>query len=133
MKKIMPAVGDIIDARCPKCIKVTNHLIVAILDSKPLDVQCNTCNGSHRYRQPAALPKTVQPTSGSSLVKEEEWTELRKAVSNVLAKDYVMDREYRVGAVIKHPSFGLGLVKRVVGSRKMEVLFDDGKKMMRCK
>ena len=133
MKKIMLAVGDIIDARCPKCLKVSNHVIVAMVDSKPVDVQCNTCNGSHRYRQPTPLPKAVKPTSGPSLVKEEEWTELRTAVNKVTAKDYAMDREYRVGAVINHPSFGLGLVKRVVGSCKMEVLFDDGKKMMRCK
>ena len=54
-------------------------------------------------------------------------------MDNENVKDYAMDKEYRVKAVIKHPVFGLGLVQRVVGDRKMEVLFEDGKKMMRCK
>jgi hypothetical protein len=34
---------------------------------------------------------------------------------------------------MNHPVFGLGVVQRVVGTRKIEVLFEDGKKTMRCR
>ena len=58
---------------------------------------------------------------------------LQTAANNGLAKDYDMDKEYRVGTVIRHQSFGPGLVQRIAGNRKMEVLFESGKKTMRCK
>lgn len=133
MKSTVPAVGDIIDARCTKCLKVTNHVVVAMVGDKPANVQCNTCSGVHRYRRLDAIGKSTKRTGDSPAVKQEEWAQLRTAMSNENAKDYAMDREYRVGTVIRHPSFGLGLVERVVGNRKMEVLFEDGKKLMRCK
>ena len=49
------------------------------------------------------------------------------------ASAYSMESTYKVGALIKHPQFGLGLNQRVVGLRKIEVLFETGKKIMRCK
>ena len=58
---------------------------------------------------------------------------LQSVISNGLARDYDMDKEYRVGTVIRHQSFGPGLVQRIAGSRKMDVLFETGKRTMRCK
>jgi hypothetical protein len=133
MINTVSSVGDIIDARCTKCRKVTNHVIVAMVGSKPATVQCNTCHGTHRYRKPVSILNAAKRTGDSLLALKEEWTLFRAAVTNENVKDYAMDKEYRVKAVIKHPVFGLGLVQRVVGDRKMEVLFEDGKKTMRCK
>jgi hypothetical protein len=133
MKSTVSSVGDIIDARCTKCRMVTNHVIVAMLGSKPADVQCNTCHGTHRYRKPVSILNAAKRASDSLFAMKEEWAMFRTAMEYENVKDYAMDKEYRVKAVIKHPIFGLGLVQRVVGDRKMEVLFEDGKKMMRCK
>ena len=133
MNRRISSVGDIIDARCTKCKKITNHVIVAMVDIKPVEVKCNTCNGTHRYRKPASILDAAKRASDSLLATKEEWTLSRAAMDNENVKDYSMDKEYRVKAVIRHPVFGLGLVQRVVGDRKMEVLFEDGKKMMRCK
>ena len=58
---------------------------------------------------------------------------LQTVINNGLARDYDMDKEYRVGSVIRHQRFGPGLVKLIAGKRKMEVLFETGKKIMRCK
>ncbi len=133
MSTIVAAVGDIIDARCTKCQSVTNHVIVAMVAAKPAKVTCNTCSGTHRYRSPTAVPRVTKSAGSTPAVKAEEWSELRAAMNNIAAKDYDMDAGYRVGAVIKHSSFGLGLVQRVVGNRKMEILFEEGKKTLRCK
>jgi len=133
MKRTVSSVGDIIDARCTKCKKITNHVIVAMVDIKPVEVKCNTCKGAHRYRKPVSILNAAKRASDSLLAMKEEWAVFRAAMDNENVKDYAMDKEYRVKAVIKHPVFGLGLVQRVVGDRKMEVLFEDGKKMMRCK
>lgn len=133
MKNDTSSVGDIIDARCTKCASVTNHMIVSKLGTKPFNVQCNTCNATHRYRATASTPKTARQPGISPPIKPEDWEELRAAAKNGLAKDYDMEKEYRVGTLIRHSCFGFGLVQRVFGNRKMEVLFDDGRKTMRCK
>ena len=133
MSTTVASVGDIIDARCTKCQNVTNHVIVAMVAAKPAKVTCNTCGGTHRYRSPTAVPRVAKVPGGAPAVKPEEWIELRAAMSNLAARDYDMDLGYRVGTVIKHPNFGFGLVQRNVGNRKMEILFEDGKKTMRCK
>ena len=133
MKNSRVSVGDIVDARCTKCRKITNHVIVAMVASKPANVRCNTCDGTHRYRQPAATSKMTKRTSDSLTVKQEEWAELQTAMSGETAREYDMEKEYRVGIVIRHASFGLGLVQRIRGNRKMEVLFASGPKTMRCK
>lgn len=136
MKKTQPSVGDIIDARCTKCQAVTNHVVVAMVGTKPANVQCNTCSGIHRYRSPVPAAKTTKTATRASETagpRQEAWAELRATMNEDSAKDYAMDREFRVGTVIRHPSFGLGLVQRMAGQHKMEVLFMDGKKVMRCK
>lgn len=134
MKKSTLSAGDIIDARCTKCQHVTNHVIVAIAGDKPVKVQCNTCQGTHRYRPPEIVRQPPKPKRVSDVpaVKPEEWSDLENAKGNVAAKDYHMDLNYRVGSTIRHPNFGIGLVQRLCGNRKMEVLFESGKKIMRC-
>ncbi len=133
MNKSVQAAGDIIDARCTKCQKVTNHVIVAMAANKPAKVQCNTCQGTHRYRSPEVVRPAPKRAADTPVVMPEERHHLEHAKNNILAKDYNMEMDYRVGVTIKHPSFGIGLVQRHCGSRKMEVLFDSGKKILRCK
>jgi hypothetical protein len=43
-----------------------------------------------------------------------------------------MDGNYRTKALVNHSHFGLGVVTSLAGSRKMEVLFEEGKKLLRC-
>jgi len=133
MTSTLSSAGDIVDARCTKCRKVTNHVIVAMVGTSPNKVQCNTCNGVHQYRSTPPLAKATKQASSSAGIKPEDWADLRNSMNNGLAREYDMDKEYRVGTLIRHSSFGLGLVQRIFGSRKMEVLFEDGRKTMRCK
>lgn len=48
------------------------------------------------------------------------------------AKAYSMTDAYKLNSLIDHPVFGLGIVQRIIGSQKIEVLFEDGRKTMRC-
>jgi len=128
------AVGAPIEARCTKCRKITNHIVVAIVDEKPAKVECNTCRGQHLYRKATATPKkTTKVKPNPKDAEQKQWTELREQLSDVTAKEYSMDGEYKVKSLLKHPQFGIGQVQRVVGLRKIEVLFKDGLKTMRCK
>jgi len=127
-------VGGPIEARCTKCRSNTNHIIVAMADEKPLKVQCNTCSREHKYRPPSqAKPATTRRVTDPRGAERKEWEELQPEMDTAKAVEYSMDESYKVGALIKHPVFGVGLVQRQGGPRKIEVLFEDGRKTMRCK
>jgi hypothetical protein len=42
-----------------------------------------------------------------------------------------MNRRFRVGDIVAHASFGLGVVKLVIPPNKAEILFEAGKKLLR--
>jgi hypothetical protein len=126
--------GDPIEARCTKCRKNTNHIVVAMKDDAPAKVQCNTCSGQHKYRPPTAPKKpAVRRTVDPKAAEIKEWAALSPDMNSDQAVAYSMETAYKVGTLINHSAFGLGLMQRVVGLRKVEVLFETGKKIMRCK
>jgi len=43
-----------------------------------------------------------------------------------------MSRKYRVNTLLAHHLFGLGVVKAVLPPNKIEVLFCDTRKLLRC-
>ncbi len=127
------SVGDQIEARCTKCRKNTDHIIITLEEEAPLKVQCNTCERQHKYRPPtvpkkAATRKVVKPKDAD----RKEWEALQPTMDSSKAKTYSMTDSYKLKALIDHPVFGLGIVQRVIGSQKVEVLFEDGRKTMRC-
>jgi hypothetical protein len=143
MKSKEFSVGAPIEARCTSCRTITNHIIVAIAGGKPVKVECNSCKGQHLYRpakvakRPAAARATgagkVTRSTGTRSSAQKSWAELLPEIQAQSSTVYSMDASYKAKAVIRHPVFGLGQVQRIVGLRKMEVLFEDSLKIMRCK
>jgi len=129
--------GEHILAKCTKCKDATNHTIVAMVDDKPAKVECNTCNGVHKYRNPtpkkAAAKKKTTATKAAKINKiETEWEDLVKNSDLDSATKYSMKMAVKVGESINHPTFGLGQVVSVTKPNKMEVYFRDGIKLLRC-
>lgn len=134
MESKQPGAGDPIEARCTKCRTITNHIIIAMKDDKPARVECNTCKGQHLYRKPKSAPQTAATKAANAKRAErKQWVDLQEQIEGQAALNYAMDTKYKADSVIKHQQFGLGLVLRFMGERKMEVLFEDGLKTMRCK
>jgi len=134
MPSITPAVGESIEGRCTKCRKNTDHVIVTLDEGAPTQVQCTACQRQHQYRPPTKTKKTARRSAVDPREAERrEWQSLRADMDDTRAAAYSMAAAYKVRSLIDHPVFGLGLVQRVIGSRKMEVLFEDGRKTMRCK
>jgi hypothetical protein len=133
MQSIPRSSGDSIKARCTKCRKNTDHVIVTMVEGAPVMVQCNTCNRQHKYRPPTSSKASPRRTIDPKDVERKEWKALRPGMNGNMATDYSMTASYRVRDLINHPVFGLGLVQRIVGPRKVAVLFEDGEKTMRCK
>lgn len=142
--------GDIIDARCTRCREILNHRIVAMVEDKVVRVECNTCGGVHNYYPPptvkearatkaakepsAARASSVPRTSKKdpSEADREEWASLRPTMQIDRAQDYEMTGTYRINSLINHSVFGLGVIKLLIVPNKMQVLFQDGIKLLRC-
>lgn len=123
-----------IEGRCTKCRKNTSHRIVSLGVDGPDEVRCSCCQRQHKYRPPyRAVDPVARLAARANSEERQEWQRLRDEMSRVKACEYSMDRAYKARMVINHPLFGMGLVQRKVGAQKIEVLFEDGKKMMRCR
>ena len=51
--------GDILDDYCPRERRLTNHVVVAMIDDEVKQTRCGTCGADHDYRQarvPARVP-----------------------------------------------------------------------------
>lgn len=135
------SVGDPIKARCTKCRQNRDHFIVSMNEDRADKVKCTTCEHLHNYK-----PPVVRKTAAEYLISQnremkrrknenecKEWKALKLETDSKKAQTYSMTAAYKVKTLIKHPVFGLGQVQRIVGSQKIEVLFEDGIKTMRCK
>lgn len=108
-------------------------------DSKTPDkVQCKTCKATHSFKDPSA---TKAKTSVNKVIKSakaksrtgsrrstetvaELWT---KAISKSTTetKSYTIRGSFITGDIIDHPTFGQGVVEKLIDDNKIEVLFQD--------
>lgn len=136
--------GDIIEAHCTRCRVLMNHTIVAMVGERVARVQCNTCDGVHNYKEAKSAKAPAAGTAGPKqapaprasrkdpgAAEREEWIALRPNMQRERAKAYAMNGSYKVKDLVEHPLFGLGVVQRVVAN-KVEILFEGGKKLLRC-
>ena len=128
------APGEQIQARCTKCKENTESVIVSLIDNAPEKVECSVCSRKHKYRPPIK-PKRAYNRQPPQKVESEhkKWQNQLAAADESKAVEYSMTTSYKLAALINHPVFGLGLVQGDAGSRKVEVLFETGRKIMRCK
>jgi hypothetical protein len=115
-----------------------------MVGEKVIRVECNTCRGIHNYhmektvttpaagaaRTRAAAPRKGRKDPGAA--EREEWESLTPAMDPEKALPYDMNGKYRGNSLVAHPVFGLGIVKLLIPPNKMQVLFRDGNKLLRC-
>ena len=63
----------------------------------------------------------------------QEWAARCRREDDIRSRPYDIDGAFRADEVIAHPSFGLGVVKTTIPPNKMEVLFEGGRKLLRCR
>jgi hypothetical protein len=129
-------VADDIIAHCPSCKKDLNHTITAIDEDKIVRVLCATCKKEHAYHAPHAdkppkKKRVVKRASSKKTVSPlEEWEKAMEQIKDLSAKPYTLDGRFEAGEKLDHSTFGLGLVKNVNLSNKMDVVFKEGTKML---
>ncbi len=145
--------GSSVESACRKCKTVTDHHVVVMIDEKIGKVQCKVCGGKHAHRPPKAAPApkaAAQPKAPAE--KKPRASAAKKPAApkkpspEVLAlweskvastapgdvKPYAMAADFEDGDVISHSVFGPGFVQRFIKPNMIEVLFEDGLKMLRC-
>ena len=130
--------GDAVESKCTKCRAVMNHTIVAMVDGKPGRVECNTCKGIHNYRKPAAekpAKKAAAPRKKTTRKVDPDpaaWEALALHDQPGVAAQYSLQAVFKLDEIVNHPTFGLGKVTQLLPPNKVEILFQDGRKLLRC-
>jgi hypothetical protein len=128
----MLKVGGEVDSFCTKCGMSLAHTIIAMVEGRPVKVECNTCHGVHRFRGeapgassqgaavrrtgPAARPARERPVTIS-------FDEVLRGKDLAMAQRYSPRATYQLDQVIEHPTFGIGWVSGVRDATKVEVTF----------
>jgi hypothetical protein len=61
---------------------------------------------------------------------DDDWRQLLLDASREGVPEYKLSDSYREGALLLHPTFGIGVVTKIISPRKMEVIFESSKKLM---
>jgi hypothetical protein len=66
MQQRRPRLGDVLDDYCPRERRVTNHVVVAMIEDDIKHTRCSTCDAEHEYKQ-ARVPSPRRPKSVAAL------------------------------------------------------------------
>jgi len=69
--------GDILDDYCPRERRITNHVIVAMIDDEVKQTRCSTCDSDHEYKQARVPPprrkkETLTPAVTTDMADQEQ-------------------------------------------------------------
>ncbi len=123
-------VGGNIDGWCTKCKLVLAHTIEALAGSDVKRVCCNTCSGKHQYKAHPPGTKAVKTARFAAAPKATSYAALLETHNDTEAVDYSFQAKFLLGALLRHASFGLGIVTADRGGNKIEVLFPAGPKIL---
>lgn len=133
------SVGKEVLSNCSKCKLILAHIIVTMKDTKVADkVQCKTCKSTHAFKDPGStktktsVGKVIKNAKAKSRTGSKKSTESvgelwTKAIgkNTVDSKSYTIKGSFVTGDVIDHPTFGQGVVEKLIDNNKIEVLFQD--------
>lgn len=112
------------------------HTIEAVVNGRITRVHCNTCGGQHAHRvKPPGTPSERSTRSRSGAARpapkpERDYATLLRNRDPATARGYATTERFKDGELIRHPTFGLGLVTALKDTNKIEVLFPDGSKTL---
>lgn len=131
-----PRVGAEIESYCGSCKEDRTHIVAAMDGDIVRRVTCSMCGGTHNFKHKAAASASTTASGDASKTKRAASSRRTKASQAFTIdpsrpqKAYDMNHNYAAGDVISHPKFGPGLVETTLPPNKIEVRFQEGKKML---
>lgn len=135
-----PAVATETLAYCTSCKMDLNHIIVALKGDRIAKVQCLTCKKEHVYRAPKGVDEPQAKTTRGRVSKAEaesvnnsveaEWEKLMSSHRDLPLKPYSTKGQFNLGDKLNHPTFGDGIVGKLIYPNKIEVIFRNDVKIL---
>jgi hypothetical protein len=133
--------GIEIDAYCTRCRMDLTHRIIAVVNNKPVKVECRTCYGTHNYRAPKSSAVPAEKTAGAASAAPRAKPAARRASApeehisvapppGARIHGYRMSEKFSKDQWVSHKVFGTGVVTQVLGDDKIEVHFDGNSKVL---
>lgn len=115
------------------------HTIMAMVGGAPARVVCRTCKSEHNYKakrgvsEPGGAETVRRTVAGGTRAPREktvektvpvevEWLKQLNA-STQPKREYAADQAFKAGDRILHPTFGEGIVQKLIYPNKIEILF----------
>jgi len=140
--------GDDVEAWCTRCRMNLNHRVIAMVGSAIKRVHCLTCGGDHKYypakyessgtrtARPVKVPspaRTAKARETATARAASEWKTIMDAMpSDCTPRLYRVSDSYRPSEFIEHPVLGTGRVTEILGAQRIQVIFQDGRKILIC-
>lgn len=131
-----PRVGQELNAYCGKCKDERTHIVAAMDGEVVRRVTCSMCGSTHNYKVKPVAADSAPNNVGTAPAKRKA-SSRRVKETNAFnidpkrpVKSYDMNNIFSAGDVINHPKFGLGAVETALPPNKIEVRFQEGKKML---
>jgi hypothetical protein len=133
------SVGKELVSYCTRCKMDLGHTIVSMTGGIPARVICRTCKSEHNYKPKKGVkePGAIAPSRGSpgtssrapreakvekTVPVELEWMKQINANTRAI-RTYAANEAFQPGDRISHPSFGEGIIQKLIHPNKVEVLF----------
>ena len=130
-------VGGEVDAFCTRCKMLLAHTVLAIWAGQIKRVRCNTCMGEHAFRKAEpggsgsgstgskpSRPHAATAAKARAVVEEtSSYEELIAGKDRSTARPFNIKQRFAIGDLVKHPTFGLGVVAATRGLDKIDVAF----------
>jgi len=132
-------VGKEVEAYCGKCKADTWHIVTVVKNGKLNKVICKICNATHAYKAPESAAvaavkaaPTRRRTTGMTRTGrgKKDWGTLIGQIEDRQVVDYAIGGEFSSTPAIRHKSFGVGVITKVHHRNKIEVIFQDGTKIL---
>jgi DNA-directed RNA polymerase subunit RPC12/RpoP len=121
-------VGSDIKYFCSRCGLELGHRILAMVGSSPARVRCNTCFSERNYKvkkEPKDILRaaSAKPVRRTKVSDSQIYQDRLKANIMKTPKTYRATEPFELGDVVDHPSFGRGVVVKLIFPDRMDVLF----------
>jgi hypothetical protein len=126
------SVGADIEAECGRC-GTTWHVVIAMVERRIAQVECRQCGRRHRLRNAETASARPHRRTGATGAGGRRLVAARPLVTpdpSRPPRPYRASETYAPGDRVTHPSFGDGVVERVMGARKVQVFFTGGSRVL---
>lgn len=130
------SVGKELVSYCTRCKMDLGHTIMSMIGGLPSRVMCRTCKSEHNFKAKKGIKEPGTEAAGASeknktprapkaekvIPVELEWMKQINSSPRAV-RPYAANESFKLGDRVNHPTFGEGVVQKIIHPNKMEIIF----------